>query len=119
ANPDDLATHMAYADHLVEQGDPRGEFIQVQLALEDPRRSTAERNELRKRELELLAAHQAEWIGDAADLFVPTKDLAALGERFGVSLYRNDDFAFGFARGWLDTLELPRFSTGIAEALNR
>src|SRR5581483_12257097 len=39
ANPDDLATHMAYADHLVELGDPRGEFIQVQLALEDPRRS--------------------------------------------------------------------------------
>src|SRR2546425_1209332 len=34
-DPDDLATHMAYADHLVELGDPRGEFIQVQLALED------------------------------------------------------------------------------------
>jgi uncharacterized protein (TIGR02996 family) len=32
-HPDDLATHMAYADLLREQGDPRGEFIQVQLAL--------------------------------------------------------------------------------------
>jgi uncharacterized protein (TIGR02996 family) len=34
-NPDDLAAHRAYADHLMELGDPRGEFIQVQLALED------------------------------------------------------------------------------------
>src|SRR5262249_7189339 len=28
-NPDDLAAHGAYADYLMEQGDPRGEFIQV------------------------------------------------------------------------------------------
>src|SRR5262249_26322288 len=34
-NPDDLAAHMAYADLLSEEGDPRGEFSQVQLALED------------------------------------------------------------------------------------
>src|SRR5262245_32071776 len=35
ANPDDLGAHAAYADWLIEQGDSRGEFIQVQLALED------------------------------------------------------------------------------------
>src|SRR5262249_2368564 len=34
-SPDDVASHAAYADYLQEQGDPRGEFIQVQLALED------------------------------------------------------------------------------------
>ena len=34
ADPDDLATHMAYADYLSDQGDPRGEFIRVQLARE-------------------------------------------------------------------------------------
>ena len=39
-NPDDLASHMAYADLLVDEGDPRGEFIQVQLAFEDSSRST-------------------------------------------------------------------------------
>ncbi len=26
-NPDDIAAHMAYADYLQEQGDPRDEFI--------------------------------------------------------------------------------------------
>jgi len=66
-DPDDLATHRAYADYLQEQGDPRGEFIQVQLALEDPERTTEERRELERRERALLAAHQREWLGILAD----------------------------------------------------
>src|SRR5262249_60165679 len=64
---DDLATHRAYADYLQEQGDPRGEFIQVQLALEDPERTTEERWELKRRERELLAEHEREWLGSLAD----------------------------------------------------
>src|SRR5436305_1044361 len=39
AHPDEVAAHSAYADYLTEAGDPRGEFIQVQLALEDATRS--------------------------------------------------------------------------------
>ncbi len=39
--PDDLASHAACADWLQEQGDPRGEFIRVQLALEDGGRPTS------------------------------------------------------------------------------
>src|SRR5215469_1293480 len=70
-DPDDLATHRAYADYLQEQGDPRGEFIQVQLALEDPTRSAAERKTLQQREAKLLKAHQAEWLGDFAQQLVP------------------------------------------------
>src|SRR6516165_11926443 len=53
-NPDDLAAHSAYADYLSEQGDPGGELIQVQLALEDAGRPAEERKQLRKREAELL-----------------------------------------------------------------
>src|SRR5436305_11287140 len=34
ADPNDLATACAYADYLAEQGDPRGEFMQIQIALE-------------------------------------------------------------------------------------
>lgn len=63
-NPGDLAAHMAYADYLQEQGDPRGEFIQVQLALEDESKSAEERKELQKREKALLKKHQAEWVGE-------------------------------------------------------
>ncbi len=53
-NPDDLAGYAAYADWLAEQGDPRGEFMQVQLALEDEGRPAKERKRLQKREQELL-----------------------------------------------------------------
>src|SRR5262249_33957298 len=64
-NPDDLANHMAYADYLTEQGDPRGELIQVQLALEDASRSAAERKKLHQREEELLVRHGRQWLGEA------------------------------------------------------
>src|SRR5262245_52486862 len=72
-NPDDLAAHSAYADYLVEQGDPRGEFIQVQLALERPLPG-AERKRLHQREEELLAAHEREWLGELAPLLLGTAE---------------------------------------------
>ena len=93
-NPDDLASHMAYADYLMEQGDPRGEFVQTQLALEDPSRSTAERAPLLARERELLARHARTWLGD-------------LG-RFLVGKHSGPDkpFDYEFRRGWLDAVRV-------------
>src|SRR5947209_6035053 len=68
AHPDDLASHMAYADWLGEQEDPalrdRGEFIRVQLALEDESRPAAERKKLQRQEQKLLDARAREWLGD-------------------------------------------------------
>jgi uncharacterized protein (TIGR02996 family) len=49
-NPEDLTAHSAYADYLMEQSDSRGEFIQVQLALEDARRSRRTRRTRAARE---------------------------------------------------------------------
>lgn len=63
-NPDDLAGWCAFADWLAEQGDPRGEFMQTQIALEDASRSKDERRALQEREAELLAEHEAGWLGD-------------------------------------------------------
>jgi uncharacterized protein (TIGR02996 family) len=85
-SPDDLAAHMAYGDHLNEVGDPRGEFIQVQLALEDPERPAAERKALQRREKELLRQHRGVWLGALAR-FMSGQD-------------------FRFARGWLDALSI-------------
>src|SRR5215213_7551274 len=64
-DPDDRATWMALADHLAEAGDPRGELMQVQLALEEGR-PAAQRQQLKRREAELLAAHQRDWLGPLA-----------------------------------------------------
>lgn len=50
--PNDDHLLRVYADHLEEQGDPRGELIALQLAHADPGRVA-----------ELVAAHGREWIG--------------------------------------------------------
>jgi uncharacterized protein (TIGR02996 family) len=67
-NPDDVASYSAYADWLQEHDDPRGEFIAVQLALEDESRSLANRKALKKREVELLNSHEREWLGELEPL---------------------------------------------------
>jgi uncharacterized protein (TIGR02996 family) len=97
-NPDDLATHHAYADYLQEQGDPRGEFIQLQLALEDPRRPARERKALEARARELLAEHEREWLGILAN--------ALLGPEFE-SPDNRVPLEHDFDRGWLDRLVVP------------
>jgi uncharacterized protein (TIGR02996 family) len=105
-DPDDLATHRAYADYLQEQGDPRGEFIQVQLALEDPERTTAERRELERRERELLAAHEREWLGVLADeLLGPVEDP---WQQHVENLHWDEPVYndIRFVRGWLDRIAL-------------
>lgn len=99
-NPDDLATHYAYADFLQEQGDPRGEFIQVQLALEDPQRREGERRQLQARANKLLQEHQREWLGRLADkLLSPPDDLE-------LSWLLSRCIEYKYARGWLDSLVL-------------
>jgi uncharacterized protein (TIGR02996 family) len=106
ADFDDPAAHAAYADWLAEQGDPRGEFIQIQLALEDESRTAAERKRLRAREHELLLAHERVWLGPLAQfLLAPTE-----ARLFGVRLWkrgRKPLMPYTWRRGWLDRLQLP------------
>jgi uncharacterized protein (TIGR02996 family) len=106
-NPDDLATHSAYADYLTEQGDPRGEFIQVQLALENPALLPKERKKLEKRETELLAQHAKEWLGEVGRFLV--------GDWSGA----DKPYHFVFHRGWLDLVRVLPFHEAIFTALAR
>jgi uncharacterized protein (TIGR02996 family) len=94
-DPDDLAAHSALADYLQEHGDPRGEFIAVQLALEDPRRSAAQRQTLRQQEQKLFFAHGREWLG-------PTLDAA--GCRWDAASTQGGSTSF--RRGWLWALSV-------------
>lgn len=74
AYPDDDGPRLVFADWLEEQGDPRAEFIRVQIALaqldaedaaggERPHRQEREgrRAELVRRDRELLDAHEEKW----------------------------------------------------------
>jgi uncharacterized protein (TIGR02996 family) len=98
-NPDDLATHSAYADLLSEQGDPRGEFIQVQLALEDPSRPPEQRRRLQERERELLAAHEREWLGHLAPYLLDQQDV------YSYSPEKNNGYKHTWRRGWIHALD--------------
>jgi uncharacterized protein (TIGR02996 family) len=110
ANPDDLASHMAYADHLSDEGDPRGEFIRVQLALEDPGRTPAERKQLAQQEKKLLKTHARAWLGDLAPLLLDQKPEE---ER----KWDEVKVEYSFRRGWLDTLKLRQINVAFTRAL--
>src|SRR5262249_10870850 len=67
-SPDDDGLRLIYADWLDERGDPRGEFIRVQVQLarlpeDDPRQE-----ELEARASELLEEHKDEWVGPVRDI---------------------------------------------------
>jgi uncharacterized protein (TIGR02996 family) len=55
-DPQDPRTYLVYADWLQSQGDPRGELIAAQVALETA--AGAERERLERRAEEILAAHE-------------------------------------------------------------
>lgn len=68
ASPCDDLPRLAFADRLLERGDPRGEFIHVQVALSRMKRDDPRYDDLRRREAELLAEHRDEWLGAMAPL---------------------------------------------------
>jgi uncharacterized protein (TIGR02996 family) len=61
ADPDDDAPRLIYADWLDERGDPRGEFIRIQIALARMPAGDPVAAPLRDREAVLLARHHARW----------------------------------------------------------
>lgn len=101
-NPDDLAGWCAYADWLVEHDDPRGEFMQVQIALEDAARPRAQREALEEREAQLLAVHEREWLGNLAPHLLD-RDQPKVEHRW--------------ARGFLAEMKADCLTVALAQAL--
>ncbi|HZY90475.1 MAG TPA: WGR domain-containing protein, partial [Gemmataceae bacterium] len=112
-NPDDLAAASAYADYLIEQGDPQGELIQVQLALEDEGRPAAERKELQKREQALFKKYGEEWVGEWARLTTAT------GPEGRAQLDFPGPKPCRFIRGLLAEVTLDELDVACARALVR
>jgi uncharacterized protein (TIGR02996 family) len=111
ADPDDLAAASAYADYLMEHNDPRGEFMQVQIALESKSVSEAERNELLEREQSLLGRHEREWLGALA---------AHLTDQAEYPPYeRSNRVQYRFRRGWLAELNVPELNVEFTRSLIR
>src|SRR5262245_36164188 len=106
ANPDDVATHAAHADFLMEQDAPAdralGELIRTQLTLEDESLAWKERKSLEKRERELLDGHRQVWLGELAR-----------------ALPAPEDCGVEFRRGWLHCLHAGYLMIDLARALAR
>lgn len=68
ASPNEDAPREVLADWLIEHGDPRGEYIGLQLA----RARGSATPETRRRERALLKQHQREWLGPIAPFVRPT-----------------------------------------------
>jgi uncharacterized protein (TIGR02996 family) len=111
ANPHDLATVCAFADYLADHGDPRGEFMQVQIALENESISAAERQKLHAREMQLLDEHEQDWVGDWPDLFDAPTETEGRGQ-----INHTGGRKYQFNRGMLTTINFGQLTVAAARA---
>jgi uncharacterized protein (TIGR02996 family) len=114
ADPDDLAGWCAYADYLAEHGEGRGEFMQVQIALENESLPKAERKKLKMREEELLKQHVHEWLGPLAAF---TLDAEPVQFWQGGKTATRAPVTHQFARGRLSRVEFHDLNVAQARAL--
>src|SRR5262245_3026703 len=111
ADFDDLAAHAAYADLLAEQGDLRGEYIQLRLALEDRNQSPRLLREWEERSARLRDRHLRDWLGPLAPFLLdrPQPTPEPVGP--------NIDFTL--TRGWLAGLDVFEVRHAFATVLAR
>jgi uncharacterized protein (TIGR02996 family) len=116
--PSDLSAHMAFADWLSEQPEAKlqtwGEFVRVQLQLEDTNLRPKVRKGLAQRETELRDAYQRDWLGEALACHLLQLRPGYLPEymRDFIGVYQ-----WSYARGWLDTLTLGYLNAKLVSTL--
>lgn len=103
-DPDDEAKYRVYADWLTGQGDPRGELIQIQLNLEQSSLRGGERDRVRAREEEILAAHAADFLG-------------ALAGPLLTAGHASSECQHGFRWGFLDTISASELTVELIRGL--
>jgi len=115
ANPDDFATHAAYADLLTEQGDPRGDYIRLQLALEDRQQPVERLRAMEQEAFELSQRHQAAWLGPLA----AHANVVAWGNATGTQVtVQRPNVEFTIRRGWLNEVRVRNLSGEVQDALS-
>jgi uncharacterized protein (TIGR02996 family) len=66
-DPDDDLSRQILGDLLADRGDPRGEFLQVEMQLRAGNADAEQRKHLEQRRRALLGRHALEWLGPFAD----------------------------------------------------
>lgn len=94
ADPEDENMRLVFADWCEEQGDPRAEFIRVQLALDKLPRTHPWREEMERTEQELKRKHLKQWNAPYYKRLNTSRLLKQYGRRR--SSFRGWDYARGF-----------------------
>jgi len=101
-DPDEVTPYAVYADWLIEQDDPRGEFTRLQLALDDPNLAMYKRPKLEKSAKLIRQQNVRVWLGNLAPWLMDG----------GVTSYLYD-----FFRGQLSTIACHTLSYRFAHEL--
>ncbi|MFK8111425.1 MAG: TIGR02996 domain-containing protein [Rubripirellula sp.] len=113
-DPDQHEPLQIYSDWLAERGDSRGEFIQLQLQLEQTGLPSDQRKELVSRESSLLKQNKEQWLKELAPEL--TENWAPSGQHFDST----DLYKFTFEKGFLSKLRIeflfPDFASKLAQS---
>ncbi len=110
ADPDDLATHAAYADLLIEEGDPRGEYVRLQLAVEDRNQPADRLRAMEQAAFALRQEHERGWLGPLAEAN-PRRVALAVGDMVA------ENVGVTWRRGWVHRIEVGRLTDEIRDAI--
>ncbi|HWE28339.1 MAG TPA: TIGR02996 domain-containing protein, partial [Polyangia bacterium] len=112
AAPHDDAPRLIYANWLQQRGNPRGDFIKVQIALANAPDEAATKA-LRLQEANLLEDHEVEWLSAVG--LTRTCDVVHFARGFidTVSFESLDSFAHAQERVWADTPISGMFFAGL------
>jgi hypothetical protein len=91
--------------------------MQVQLALEDESRSSAERKRLQTREKELLEKHERDWLGILAPHFLDRVPNNPASEAWNQDVPNTPGAEHRWRRGILDELKVSCLTVALAQAL--
>lgn len=109
--PDDTAAHAAYADYLAEHDDPRGDYIRLQLALEDRDQSPARLRAMEQAAFSIRQRNEREWLGPLYPFVHPDRGGLSVAEPVGPPV------DVQFRRGWIDRVQIRGLTRELAAAL--
>lgn len=110
ADPDDTALHAAYADLLIEEGDPRGEYIRLSLLAEDRNQPASQLRAIDQAMFDLRTRHETEWLGPLAR-FMDRRQARSVAEPM------EPNVAVTWRRGWIDAVRIGQLNQDIITAV--
>ena len=111
AAPDDATLHAAYADRLTELGDPRGEYIRLQLALEDRDQPADRLRATEQAAFALRRQYEEEWLGPLYPFVHPARRNRSVAEPVEPAV------DVQYRRGWVQRLRIRGLTAELATAV--